>query len=104
MRPKNGGRLRLARSLRGAGTLLWGKQGARFVTYAIAIYRQGGFYSGNGDVSGDLACLVNRAPADVRLRLAGGVLIPLALTGIESDGATIDLIPPISLEISSSAD
>ena len=95
MRPKHGGRLRLVRSLRGEGALLWGKAGACPVNYAIDLYSQGDHHSGGGDVRGDLAFLVGRSPTDVRLRLAGGLEVSVALTDIEADGATIELVGPV---------
>jgi hypothetical protein len=92
---KHGGRLRLVSSLRDEGALLWGSVGTRAVAYAIDLYSQGEHHSGSGDVRGDLACLVGRSPSNVRLRLADGFVVSVALTDIETDGATVELIGPV---------
>src|SRR5690242_15805714 len=92
---KRGGPLRLIRSLRDAGALLWDKRGERPVAYAIDVYSQGERQSGDGDVRGDLASLVGRVPTNVRLRLADGVVVAVALTDIESDSATVELLGPL---------
>lgn len=95
MRPKHGGRLRLVKTLRNEGALLWGSGGARPVTYAIDLYSHGEHHSGSGDVRGDLAGLVGRSPSNVRLRFADGAEVAVALTDIEPDGATIELVAPV---------
>jgi hypothetical protein len=95
MTPKRGGRLRLVRSLRDEGTLLWGTLGTRPVTYAIDVYSQGDQQSGTGDVRGDLSILVGRSPSNVRLRLADGAVVAVTLTDIETDGASIELVGPV---------
>lgn len=92
---KRGGPLRLVRSLRDEGALLWDKRGERAVAYAIDLYSQGELLSGDGDVRGDLTGLVGRAPANVRLRLADGTVVSVALTDIEADSAAIELLRPI---------
>jgi len=46
-------------------------------------------------VGGDLTSLVGRAPANVRLRLADGAVVPVALTDVEADSATVELMGPI---------
>jgi len=86
-----GGRLRLIGTLRGQGTLLWGKSGSRGVSYALDLYGQGPMRSGNGDVRGDLALLVERVPANVRLRLEDGVEVEISLSDIEAETAVIEL-------------
>ena len=60
MRGNLGGPLRLLRSMRGQGTLLWGANGSRPVAYAIDVYGQGQMRTASGDVRGDLAALVSR--------------------------------------------
>jgi hypothetical protein len=94
MRGNLGGPLRLLHSLRGEGTLLWGTNGKRPVAYAIDVYGQGQMRSASGDVRGDLANLVSRSPANVRLRFADGVEVPVALTDVQPDAATIELNGP----------
>jgi len=94
MRGNLGGPLRLLRSMRGEGTLLWGANGSRAVTYAIDVYGQGQMRSASGDVRGDLAVLVSRSPSNVRLRFADGAETPITLTEIEADTATIELQGP----------
>jgi len=96
MPPKRGGPLRLLRSLRDEGALLWDKRGERAVAYAIDLYTQGDQLSGDGDVRGDLTALVGRAPSDVRLRLADGAVVSVALTDVGPGGATIELLDPIA--------
>ena len=90
-----GGPLRLLKSLRGDGTLLWGRRAARAVAYAIDLYGQGQMVSGDGEVVGDLADLVGRAPANARLRLASGEEAALIFRGIEADSASIELVRPV---------
>jgi hypothetical protein len=92
-RPR-GGPLRLLKSLRGDGALLWGRRSTRDVAYAIDLYGQGPMLSGDGEVRGDLSDLVGRAPANLRLRLANGRETEIALCGIEPDSASIDLVKP----------
>lgn len=91
MRANQSGPLRLVGSLRGEGTLLWGSSGARPVTYSIDVYSQGQMRTGNGEVSGGLSNLVGRSPANVRLRLADGAEVGVALSEIEADRAMIEL-------------
>lgn len=91
-----GGPLRLLKSLRGDGTLMWGRRATREVAYAIDLYGQGPMLSGDGEVRGDLTDLVGRAPINVRLRLASGRETPINLCGIEADSASIDLLKPAS--------
>jgi hypothetical protein len=95
MRGNLGGPLRLLHSLRGEGTLLWGTNGKRPVSYAIDVYGQGQMRSASGDVRGDLANLVSRSPANVRLRFADGVEAPVALTDVQPDVATVELSGPL---------
>ena len=92
---KRGGHMRLVQSLRDQGTLLWGVRGERSVAYALDLYSQGEMITGNGDVRGDLATLVGRAPTDVRLRLADGVEVSVALTDVEPDNANIEVLGPL---------
>ncbi len=92
---RRGGPLRLVRSLRDEGTLLWDKRGERAVAYAIDLYSQGELLSGDGDVRGDLTSLVGRVPANVRLRLADGTVVSVVLTDVEADSAAIELLRPI---------
>jgi hypothetical protein len=94
MRGNLGGPLRLLHTLRGDGTLLWGANGQRPVAYAIDVYGQGQMRTASGDVRGDLAALVSRSPANVRLRFADGFEAPVALSEIEVDTATIELQGP----------
>jgi hypothetical protein len=89
---KRVGHLRLVRSLRDEGTLLWGVRGERPVTYAVDLYSEGELLTGNGDVRGDLAKLVGRTLADVRLRLADGVVVSVVLTDVEPDNANIEVL------------
>ena len=91
MRPKVSGPLRYSASLRGEGALLWGERGSLPVSYAVDVFRQGPAHVANGDVRGDLARLVGRAPADVRLRLASGEEVRVLLTEIEPDVASVEL-------------
>jgi hypothetical protein len=90
-----GGPLRLLRSLRGDGTLMWGRRTARPVSYSLDLYGQGTMLSGDGEVAGDLADLVGRAPVGVRLRLASGQEAPIVLRGIQADSACIELTSPV---------
>lgn len=90
-----GGPLRLLKSLRGDGTLMWGRQAARPVAYSIDLYGQGQHLSGDGEVVGDLADLVGRAPANPRLRLASGKEAALIFRGIAADSASIELVRPV---------
>ena len=64
------------------------------MSYSIDLYRQGRILSGNGDVRGSLTSLVGRNPPNVRLRLANGLEVSVALTDIEADTATFDLLDP----------
>lgn len=88
--------MRLLKSLRGEGVLLWGRSASRPVSYAIDLYGQGPLLSGDGEVVGDLADLVGKAPANPRLRLASGQEAALVLHGIEADSATIELERPVA--------
>jgi hypothetical protein len=98
MRSTVTGPLRLIRSIRGEGTLLWAASSSQAVSYAIDLYRQGQVLSGNGDIRGSLAGLVGRNPPNVRLRLVGGVEVGIALMDIEADEAIFELVePPLSL-------
>jgi hypothetical protein len=90
-----GGPLRLLRSLRGDGTLMWGRGATRAVAYSIDLYGQGQYLSGDGEVVGDLADLVGRAPSNPRLRLASGEEAALIFRGIAADGASIELLRPV---------
>jgi hypothetical protein len=90
-----GGPLRLLKSLRGDGTLMWGRRATRPVTYSIDLYGQGQLLSGDGDVTGDLTDLVGRAPANARLRIASGQEAPIAFRDIEADSASIELVHPV---------
>jgi hypothetical protein len=94
MRATVTGPLRLIRSIRGEGTLLWAASSGQTVSYSIDLYRQGRILSGNGDVRGSLTSLVGRNPPNVRLRLANGLEVSVALTDIEADTATFDLLDP----------
>ncbi len=94
MRPARDGRLRLLQSVRGEGPLMSARRAARPVAYCIDIYAQGKFRSGDGDVSGDFRDLVGRSPADVRLRLANGLELRVALRGVTKDSASIELLAP----------
>jgi hypothetical protein len=96
MNRSRGGPLRLLKSIRGDGTLMWGRRATRDVAYSIDLYGQGPLLSGDGDVRGDLSDLVGRAPANVRLRLASGQETEIVLCGIEADSASIDLVKPAS--------
>ena len=65
------------------------------MTYAIDIYGQGKLRSASGDVRGDLAVLVARSPANVRLRFAGlAAVVPVSLGEVDTDTATIELLGP----------
>jgi hypothetical protein len=86
--------MRLVRSIRGEGTLLWGVNGTRAVTYAIDVFRQGQMSTASGDVRGDLSSLVSRVPANVRLRFSDGEEVAVALSDIEADAAMIELRGP----------
>ena len=99
MNRARGGPLRLLKSLRGDGTLLWGRRGSRAVAYSIDLYGQGPLISGDGEVQGDLAELVGRAPPDVRLRLASGHEAPIVLRDIEPDSAALELAQPVTTPI-----
>jgi hypothetical protein len=92
MNRARGGPLKLLKSLRGNGTLMWGRQATRPVSYSIDLYGQGHMLSGDGDVRGDLIDLVGRVPSNARLRLANGQEAPVALRGIEADAASIELL------------
>jgi hypothetical protein len=92
----SGGPLRLVKSLRGEGTLVWGRRPSRGVSYSIDLYGQGSSLSGDGDVRGDFTDLVGRDPADVRLRLANGEEAAIVLIDIEADAASIELLSPVS--------
>lgn len=95
MRSNFTGPLRLVASIRGEGTLLWANSVGRPVTYAIDLYRQGQLRSANGDVRGSLSSLVGRNPPNVRLRMEDGLEVRIALTDIEADSASIDLLAPV---------
>ena len=88
--------MRLLRTLRGQGTLLWGAKGSRPVTYAVDVYGQGQMRTASGDVRGDLTALVSRSPANLRLRFEDGAEAAVALNDIEADSATVELsgLPP----------
>ena len=88
--------MRLLKSLRGDGTLLWGRSATRPVSYCIDLYRQGRFLSGDGDVRGELSDLVGRAPSNPRLRLESGQEVPIAVRDIAADAASIQLLQPLS--------
>ncbi|HZZ89730.1 MAG TPA: hypothetical protein VFE13_15490 [Caulobacteraceae bacterium] len=94
MRNSFGGPLKLLGSLRGEGELLWGASGSRPVTYAIDVYSQGSARTASGDVRGDLAVLVARAPANLRLRFSDGTESPVSLGDVEADTATVELLGP----------
>ena len=94
MNRSRGGPLRLLKSLRGDGTLMWGRNASRPVAYSLDLYGQGPLLSGDGEVRGDLTDLVGRAPANLRLRLANGRETPIGLCGIEPDSASVDLVKP----------
>ena len=94
MQIRRGGPLRLVKSLRGDGTLMWGRRAARPVSYSIDLYAQGSLLSGDGDVRGEFADLVGRQPADARLRLADGEIYQLVFCDIAADTATIELLRP----------
>jgi hypothetical protein len=86
--------LRLVKSLRGDGTLMWGRRGARAVSYSIDLYAQGALLSGDGDVRGDFEDLVGRLPTDARLQIASGEVFQLVFCDIAADTATIELLRP----------
>jgi hypothetical protein len=67
------------------------------VTYAVDLYSQGQMQTGNGEVCGGLSSLVGRSPTNLRLRLADGVEVPVALTEIEPDRAMVELLGPVTL-------
>jgi hypothetical protein len=98
MKRGRGGALRLLKSLRGDGTLMWGQRATRAVTYSIDLYGQGQYLSGDGEVLGDLADLVGRAPANPRLRLATGQEATLIFRGIAADSASIELTRPVPVD------
>ena len=75
---------------------MWGRGATRAVAYSIDLYGQGQYLSGDGEVVGDLADLVGRAPANPRLRLATGQEAALIFRGIAADGASIELLRPLS--------
>ena len=95
MKRGRAGPLRLLKSLRGDGTLIWGRRSARPVSYCIDLYGQGSWFTGDGDVRGDFADLVGRSPADVRLRLSDGREAAVALGDIAADVASIELVDPV---------
>jgi hypothetical protein len=99
MNRARGGPLRLLKSLRGDGTLMWGRRSARPVVYSIDLYGQGSMMSGDGDVQGDLSELVGRSPSNVRLRLSDGQEAAIALRGIEADSASIELAHPLTARL-----
>ncbi len=74
---------------------MWGRGAARAVTYSIDLYGQGQYLTGDGEVVGDLADLVGRAPSNPRLRLASGEETALIFRGIAADGASIELLRPL---------
>lgn len=87
-----GGPLRLLKSLRGDGMLMWGVRARRRVAYRIDVYRQGILLSGDGEVSGELSELVGRSPANPRLRLSGGQEVAVGFLDIGADAASIELV------------
>jgi hypothetical protein len=90
-----GGPLRLLKSLRGDGTLMWGRNAHRAVSYCIDLYGQGAFLSGDGDIRGDLADLVGKAPANLRLRTAGGEDFRLVFHDVGANMASVELLSPV---------
>jgi hypothetical protein len=94
MYARRGGPLRLVRSLRGDGTLMWGRRAARPVSYSIDLYAQGELMSGDGDICGEFTDLVGRMPSDARLKLASGETVQLKLGDIAADTASIELLRP----------
>jgi hypothetical protein len=89
------GPLRLLKSLRGEGTLLWGRQSARAVSYSVDLYGQGRWLSGDGDVRGELADLAGRVLLNLRLRLADGREALVAIRDVQPDSASIELLNPV---------
>jgi len=97
-RSYRGGPLRLVKSLRGEGLLMWGRRASRRVAYRIDVYRQGLLLSGDGELSGEFSELVGRSPPNARLRLAGGQELPVGLLDIGADAASVELLsPPASI-------
>ena len=94
-RSHRGGPLKLVKSLRGDGILMWGRRACRRVAYRIDVYRQGLLISGDGEVSGEFSELVGRSPANARLRLAGGQEVPVGFLDIGADAASIELVGPL---------
>jgi hypothetical protein len=94
MFPSRGGPLRLVKSLRGDGTLMWGRQANRPVSYSIDVYAQGTLMSGDGDVRGELVDLVGKTPVNLRLRLADGEEVRIMFRDISADVASIELLDP----------
>ena len=97
MRSSRGGQLRLIRSFRGSGTLLWGRSATRPVSYSIDIYAQGSFLTADGDVRGRLDDLVGKRPANLRLRLDKGEEARVLFGDISADTASIEIVDPGSL-------
>ncbi len=89
------GPLRLLKTLRGDGALLWGRRSVRSVGYCVDLYGQGRWLSGDGDVRGDLTDLVGRALLNVRLRLSDGQEALIAIRDIEPNSASIELLSPV---------
>ena len=90
------GPLRLLRSLRGDGALVWGRRSSVAVSYCVDVYGQGRWLSGDGDIRGDLTELVGRTPVNARLRLADGHEASIAIRDIGADSASIELLNPVS--------
>lgn len=95
MKRGRAGPLRLLKSLRGDGTLMFGRRSTRPVTYCVDLYGQGAWLTGDGDVRGEFADLIGRAPADVRLRFSDGQEAAIALRDIETGVASIELLDPV---------
>jgi hypothetical protein len=89
------GPLRLLKTLRGDGTLVWGRRSTRAVSYSVDLYGQGRWLSGDGDVRGELSELVGRALLNVRLRLADGLEAPISIRDIDAESASIELVNPV---------
>jgi hypothetical protein len=96
MNPRIGSPLRLLKTMRGEGALVWGKRGFRRVNYCLDLYGHGRILSGDGDMRGDLADLVGRIPLNARLRLAGGEEVRIAFCDIDAEVASIELLAPMS--------
>jgi hypothetical protein len=96
MQSTRGGRLRLVKSLRGDGALMWGRQATRPVSYSIDLYAQGHFTSGDGDVRGEFRDLVGKTPMNLRLRLAGGEEVRIIFRDVGVEVASIELLSPVA--------